>query len=236
MRCALGLALAAAAMSPWASAEEPLPDGNPAVELPDDASKASYCLGLNIGRNLKSQGVPVDPTIFARGLADALSGAQPALTDEEVAAVMQAFEKEMAARHRARSMRAGQANLAEGEQFLAANAKKEGVKTLPSGLQYKVLKVGNGPKPQARDTVRTHYEGRLINGEVFDSSYAREEPTTFEVGGVIPGWTEALKLMPVGSKWQLFIPAKLAYGERGAGPQIGPNATLVFDIELLAIE
>jgi FKBP-type peptidyl-prolyl cis-trans isomerase FklB len=142
---------------------------------------------------------------------------------------MAAFQKEMIAK-------LGEKNKAEGEAFLAENKKKEGVKTLPSGLQYKVIKAGTGKKPKVTDTVTTHYRGTLMNGTEFDSSYRRGQPVSFQVNGVIPGWTEALQLMEEGAKWQLFIPSNLAYGERGAGRDIGPNATLVFEIELLSIE
>jgi FKBP-type peptidyl-prolyl cis-trans isomerase FklB len=148
---------------------------------------------------------------------------------------MTAFQKEMMAKREQAGKEAGAKNKVEGEAFLAENGKKEGVVTLPDGLQYKILKEGDGAKPKATDTVTVHYRGTLISGTEFDSSYKRKEPVSFPVNGVIAGWTEALQLMKVGSKWQLFIPSTLAYGERGAGPDLGPNATLIFEVELISI-
>lgn len=206
------------------------------LNLDDPKVRVSYALGLNIGQGMKAQGVEIDMAALARGLGDALSGGKALLTEAQMVEVLENLQRDMMAKEEASAKKVGAANQAEGDAFLAANAKKEGVKTTKSGLQYKVVKAGSGPKPTAADTVQTHYEGRLIDGTVFDSSYKRGEPATFPVKGVIPGWTEALQLMTVGSKWQLYIPAKLAYGPRGAGDKIGPNATLIFDIELLAIE
>lgn len=198
--------------------------------------QASYGIGLSIGRQLQRQGLLIDPDALAKGIADILNEAKPQLTDEEIEAAVTAFERKMQAEKVARDKAAAEKNKKDGEAFLAANKKKDGVVTLESGLQYKVLKKGAGPKPKGTDTVRTHYHGTLIGGKVFDSSVERGEPATFPVGGVIRGWTEALKLMPVGSKWRLFVPSALAYGPRGAGGDIGPHATLIFDVELLAIE
>ncbi len=197
--------------------------------------KASYAIGLNIGRSIARDKVPVDTALIAAGIADAVSGAKPKLTDEEVQATMQEFQKQMQARAEAERKEAGAKAIKEGEDFLAANKVKPGVKTLASGLQYKVIKSGTGATPKATDTVKTHYKGTLINGTEFDSSYKRGEPATFPVNRVIPGWTEALQLMKEGDKWQLFIPAKLAYGAQGP-PSIGPNQTLLFDIELIEIQ
>jgi FKBP-type peptidyl-prolyl cis-trans isomerase FklB len=149
---------------------------------------------------------------------------------------MAAFQKEMMAKQQELAKRLGEKNKKEGEAFLSENRKKEGIKALPSGLQYKVVKAGTGKKPKSTDTVTTHYRGTLIDGTEFDSSYRRGQPASFPVSGVIPGWTEALQLMEEGAKWQLFIPPNLAYGERGAGSQIGPNATLIFEIELISIQ
>ncbi len=215
-------------------ADEPLPEGG--GNFPSAEAKASYALGVSIGQNLKQQGLTIVCDDFAAGLSDVLNGAPMRLTDAEIVAVLQELERTMRTRQMDRGRELAVTNAREGEAFLAENGKKKGVQTLPSGLQYKVVRQGKGAKPKGTDTVQTHYEGRLIDGTVFDSSYARGEPATFPVEGVIAGWTEALKLMPVGSKWQLYIPANLAYGERGAGQDIGPNATLVFDIELLGIE
>lgn len=197
--------------------------------LKNQKEKISYIIGVDIGNNLKRQSIDIDPDILAKGIKDILSGGKTLLTDQEVSETMVAFQKEMIAK-------LGEKNKAEGEAFLAENKKKEGVKTLPSGLQYKVIKAGTSKKPKVTDTVTTHYRGTLINGTEFDSSYRRGQPVSFQVNGVIPGWTEALQLMEEGAKWQLFIPSNLAYGERGAGRDIGPNATLVFEIELLSIQ
>ena len=204
--------------------------------LKDQKEKISYIIGMDIGGNFKKQSIDIDPDIMARGIKDGLSGAKPILSEEEAREVMTAFEKEMKARQEAAQKAAGEKNKKEGEIFLADNKKKEGVKTLPNGLQYKVIKAGTGKKPAATDTVTTHYKGTLIDGTEFDSSYKRGKPATFPVNGVIPGWTEALQLMEEGAQWQLFIPSNLAYGERGAGRIIGPHATLIFEVELISIQ
>jgi len=204
-------------------------------DLKDPGQRASYCIGVDIGNNFKRQGIEVDAKALAAGFADAFAG-KPALTEEEMKKALDEFRTSMMAKMQAKQKSDGEKNLKEGEAFLAANAKKEGVKVLPSGLQYKVIKSGNGKTPKATDTVSTHYHGTLIDGTVFDSSVQRGEPASFGVSQVIPGWTEALQLMKEGDKWQLYIPAKLAYGERQAGPKIGPNSTLIFDIELLSIQ
>ena len=209
-------------------------DSAPALKT--DQDKISYSIGLNIGRNFKSQGIDANPDLVGAAIRDVLKGNKPLLTEEEAMAVLGNFQKEMRAKQMAKASESGDKNKKEGAAFLAANKIKDGVKTTASGLQYKVIKAGTGKIPKATDTVKTHYAGTLIDGTEFDSSIKRGEPATFPVGGVIKGWTEALQLMPVGSKWQLFIPADIAYGERGAGQAIGPNATLIFDIELLSIE
>ena len=199
--------------------------------LKDSKDKVSYSIGLNIGFNLKKQNVSINPDTFVLGLKDALAG-KPQMTDEQVKETMTAFEKEMIDKQKA----AGGKNGAEGEKFLAENKKKEGVKTTASGLQYKVVKEGTGAQPKEKDTVMANYRGTLIDGTEFDSSYTRGQPATFPVSGVIKGWTEALQTMKVGSKYQLFIPANLAYGERAIGPDIGPNSTLIFEVELLDVK
>jgi FKBP-type peptidyl-prolyl cis-trans isomerase FklB len=193
--------------------------------LKSQKEKVSYIIGTDIGGNLKRQSVDVDPNILVRGIQDALSGAKPLLSKEEIQETMVAFQKEMADKQKQR-----------GEAFLSENKKKEGVKTLPSGLQYKVVKAGTGKKPKVNDTVTVNYRGTLIDGTEFDSSFRRGQPATFQVSGVIPGWTEAMQLMAEGAKWQLFIPPNLAYGERGAGGLIGPNATLIFEVELISVQ
>jgi len=169
-------------------------------------------------------------------LKDALTGGKTLLTDDEARAALTAAQAEVRAKQQEKMQQASAENKKEGDAFLAANKAKDDVVTLPSGLQYKILTAGTGPKPAASDTVVCNYRGTLINGTEFDSSYKRGQPATFPVGGVIKGWTEALQLMPVGSKWQLFIPADLAYGDRGAGADIGPGATLIFEVELLSIQ
>ena len=206
------------------------------LKLTTQKEKLSYAIGMNIGASMKKDGLDIDPAILTRAMKDALSGAKPQMTEEEARSVITTFRNEMIAKKQAEEKKISDENKQAGEQFLAANKSKEGVVTLPDGLQYKVIKQGDGPKPTAADTVVTNYRGTLINGTEFDSSYKRGEPTTFPVGQVIKGWTEALQLMPVGSKWQLFIPANLAYGERSPGGEIGPNSTLIFDIELLSIK
>lgn len=191
--------------------------------------------GQRIAQSLNDKSVPFDPAILARGLKDALSGGKTLLTDAEAQAILGEVAKEMHDKQQVKMQEEGTVNKKEGDAFLAANKTKEGVVTLPSGLQYKIEKEGAGPKPAASDTVVCNYRGTLVNGTEFDSSYKRNEPTTFPVSGVIKGWTEALQLMPVGSKWQLFIPPDLAYGPSGR-PGIEPNSTLIFEVELLSIK
>jgi len=205
--------------------------------LKNQKEKVSYCIGLNIGRklgdDLKKQSIDIDPNLITKGIQDALVGAKPLLTDQEIQETMLAFQKEMMAKWE----EVGKKNKADGEAFLAENKKKGGVKTLPDGLEYKVINAGTGKKPKADDTVTVNYRGTLINGTEFDSSYKRGQPATFPVsGGMIKGWSEALQLMQEGAKWELFIPSNLAYGERGMGGIIGPNATLIFEVELVSIK
>lgn len=208
----------------------------PATMLKTQQDKVSYSIGIQIGSSVKQQaqqqGLDVKPDIIAAGLKDALSDAKPLLNEQEVRETLMAVQREVMGKQ----AELGEKNKKEGEAFLEANKKKPGVKTLPSGLQYQVLKEGKGPKPQATETVKAAYKGTLINGTEFDNSDKHGGPATFSLAGVIPGWTEALQLMPVGSKWRLFIPSDLAYAERGAGGLIGPNATLIFEVELMEIE
>ncbi len=193
-------------------------------------------VGTGLGANLKKQSIEFDPNLVSQGLKDALAGAKTRLTQEEAQAVLKEVQTAVQKQQQEKMKEASDKNKTDGEAFLAANKSKEGVVTLPDGLQYKILNAGTGPKPTASDSVVCNYQGTLINGTVFDSSYKRGQPATFGVGQVIKGWTEALQLMPTGSKWQLFIPPALAYGERGAGADIGPNATLIFEVELLSIQ
>lgn len=199
--------------------------------------KVNYGLGVGVARNFKQQGFEVDVNLVIRGLRDALSGKKLLMTEEELQKIMGQFENELRQKQIQDLKLEAEKNKKEGEAFLAENGKKPGVITQPSGLQYKILKLGTGKIPKDTDSVECHYRGTFINGTEFDSSYSRGKSTTFKVKGeVIAGWTEALKLMPVGSKFQFFVPPQLAYGAQGAGSQIGPNTTLVFEIELLAIK
>jgi len=199
-----------------------------AVDLKTDKQRFSYIVGMQIGQQLKQQNVDLDDEAFMAAIKDVASGAKPQLSQEE----MQATVKRIQEQQQAEAKKIGEQNLAEGEKFLAANKDRSGVKELPSGLQYKVIKAGTGASPKATDTVEVDYKGTLIDGREFDSSYRRGKPATFPVNGVIKGWQEALQAMKVGAKWQIYVPAKLAYGSRGAGGLIGPNATLIFDVEL----
>jgi FKBP-type peptidyl-prolyl cis-trans isomerase FklB len=205
-------------------------------ELKTLTDRVSYGIGLNIGRDFKEQHINVDPDLLAQGIRDAMAGGEVLLTDEEMQQAMMEFQQEMMAAQEKRMTEQAAKNQQEGEAFLAENAQKEGVTVLPSGLQYRVIEAGTGKSPSAQSMVTVHYRGRLIDGTEFDSSHERGEPATFPVSGVIPGWTEALQLMQEGGKWEIFIPSNLAYGERGAGQVIGPNAVLIFEVELLSVQ
>ncbi|HVN24524.1 MAG TPA: FKBP-type peptidyl-prolyl cis-trans isomerase [Syntrophorhabdales bacterium] len=197
--------------------------------------KISYIIGVQLGNDMKRESIELDPAFVAKGLQDLLLGNELLIGDKEAKDFVAAYQKEKAARLAEERKKLGEKNREEGVAFLAKNKEKEGVKTLPSGLQYKVLKEGAGRAPKATDTVVTQFKGTFINGAEFDSSYRRNEPMTLRVNAIIPGWTEALQLMKEGSKWQLFVPPELAYGEQGAGP-VGPNATLIFEVELVAVK
>jgi FKBP-type peptidyl-prolyl cis-trans isomerase FklB len=218
------------------TAKAPAAKSESATTLTTPKDKLSYAIGLNVGRSLQKDSVVVDPTILEQGLRDALSGGKTLMTDEDARAAIVAIQTELRKKQEETMKQAGEVNKKQGDAFLAANKTKEGVVTLPSGLQYKILKEGTGPKPTATDSVVCNYKGTLIDGTEFDSSYKRGQPATFPVDKVIQGWTEALQLMPVGSKWQLFIPSEMAYGVRGPSPTIGVNSTLIFEIELLSIQ
>jgi len=207
-----------------------------APELKSDKEKISYSIGMDIGGNLKRGSVEVDPDLLARGLKDSYVGGKTLLTEDQARQAIADFQKTLAAKQAETMKILSEKNKADGEKFLAENAKKEGVKVLPSGLQYKEITPGQGKSPKIADNVTTHYKGTLIDGTEFDSSYRRGQPVTFPVSGVIAGWTEALQLMKEGAKWQLFVPSRLAYGERGAGQVIGPNATLFFEVELISVK
>jgi FKBP-type peptidyl-prolyl cis-trans isomerase FklB len=207
-----------------------------APELKSDKEKISYSIGMDIGGNLKRGSVEVDPDLVARGLKDSYVGGKTLLTEDQARQAIADFQKTLAAKQAETMKILAEKNKADGEKFLEENAKKEGVKVLPSGLQYMEVTPGQGKSPKITDNVTTHYKGTLIDGTEFDSSYKRGQPVTFPVSGVIAGWTEALQLMKEGAKWQLFVPPRLAYGERGAGQVIGPNATLVFEVELISVK
>ncbi|MBA61405.1 MAG: hypothetical protein CMJ76_03475 [Planctomycetaceae bacterium] len=208
--------------------EKPAPIG-------DVVKDGSYAFGVNIMNNLKSQGIELDLQAFMKGISDSSSD-KVEKTDQELQAAFLAFQQVLQKMAAEKASKAGENNEKEGEAFLAANAKKEGVKVTKSGLQYKVIKAGEGASPKPTSKVTTHYEGKLINGKVFDSSYKRGAPATFGVNQVIAGWTEALQLMKEGDQWELYIPSNLAYGERGAGADIGPHSTLIFKIELIKVD
>ncbi len=206
------------------------------LTLTTQKDKVSYAIGMNIGESMKKDSLDINADILARGMKDAMSGGKLLLTDEQVKQVMTELRTEVTQRKEAEAKKISDTNKQEGQQFLATNKSKPGVVALPSGLQYKIVKEGTGPKPAATDTVVCNYRGTLINGTEFDSSYKGGQPATFPVDKVIKGWTEALQLMPVGSKWEVYVPSDMAYGERSPGPEIGPNSTLIFEIDLLSIQ
>jgi FKBP-type peptidyl-prolyl cis-trans isomerase len=206
-----------------------------ATLLKTPKEKLSYGLGVDMARNIQRLDIEVDMEFLVKALNDVLSGGKLLLSEEELRTTVNTFQTEIRQKQVQAARIAGLDNKKEGDAFLTENKKRDGVVTLPNGLQYRVLRSGDGGIPTDTDTVEVHYRGTLINGTEFDSSYGRGKPTTFKVSGVITGWREALKRMPVGSKWQLFIPPELAYGPRGSGRNIGPNATLIFEIELLGI-
>lgn len=205
------------------------------IELKTQKDKNSYAIGSDMGNSLKKNNIEIEPEVFYRGLQDSIGGDKQLMTEQEIRETLIGLQKELQAKQQARMKEAAEKNKKEGDAFLAGNKKKNGVITLASGLQYKILKQGTGKSPKATDSVTVNYRGTLIDGTEFDSSYKRGEPATFPVNGVIAGWTEALQLMKEGSKWQLFIPSSLAYGERGAGGTIGPNASLIFEVELISV-
>ncbi len=205
-------------------------------DLKTQQDKVSYSIGLDIGRNLKQNAIEVEMEKFVQGLKDGMKDSTALMTQEEIASCMQQFQQDMMKKKNEQQSVQGEKNKKAGEEFLKVNKTTAGVKTTASGLQYKVLKTGSGKTPKASDTVVAHYKGTLIDGTEFDNSYKRNEPLTIPVGGVIKGWTEALQMMKEGDKWMLYIPSELGYGEFGAGNVIGPNATLIFEIELIKVK
>jgi FKBP-type peptidyl-prolyl cis-trans isomerase FklB len=203
------------------------------AEMKTLTDSVSYAIGFDFGKNLKAQDVDLNADIVAQAIKDAKDTSIHLMTDVQIKSVMASFQKEVMQKQEEKNKAQGEKNKADGAKFLSENKSKAGVVVLPSGLQYKVITMGNGPKPKENQMVVVNYRGTLIDGTEFDNSYKRGEPATFPVKGIIKGFTEALQLMPIGSKWQLFIPADLAYGERAAGPQIAPFATLIFEVELL---
>lgn len=213
-----------------------LPTLGTAADKPESLEeRVSYGIGMNIARDFEKQEIKVNPELLAQGIKDVQAGGTTLMNDDEVKATIAELQEMLKAKQAAMMKDLGEANKMAGAEFLAANAKKEGVKTTASGLQYKVIEAGTGKSPAETDKVKVHYTGTLVDGKEFDSSIKRGQPATFPVNGVIKGWTEALQLMKEGAKYQLYIPAELAYGERGAGPVIGPNSTLIFDVELIAV-
>lgn len=205
------------------------------ADLETTKDKVSYAIGLDIGKNMRSQTIEVDPKIFLKGLMDGIEDAEALMNEEELTETMMAFQMELQAKQNEKQKEESEKNMKAGSDFIEEYKKKEGVVVLESGLQYRVIKSGDGPSPKATDNVTTHYSGKLVDGTKFDSSYDRGEPATFPLNGVIPGWTEILQKMKVGDKWEVVIPANLGYGEQGAGNVIPPNSTLIFEIELLGI-
>ncbi len=222
-RCGLMMAIVTLSINAWAT------------ELETEEQKLGYIIGMDIGKSLKQQGTIVDLGALIDAITATYKGEELAMTDEEAAAIRQVYVEQRQTAAHAETAAAGQENLVAGQQFLAENKSKEGVQTTESGLQYKVLTMGEGAKPAATDTVKVHYSGKLLDGTEFDSSYARNEPISFALNRVIAGWTEGMQLMPIGSKFEFYIAPELAYGEGGGGP-IPPNSTLIFEVELLDIE
>ncbi|MBA6413274.1 FKBP-type peptidyl-prolyl cis-trans isomerase [Parahaliea sp. F7430] len=231
---ALVTAVTLTACNEEASTQE-VAEASTSVALENSGQRLSYGIAYGLGQRMVADGVPMDVNAFAAGLRDAVDGAEPRLTQEEIQAEMMAYQEKAQAEAQAAQAAAAEANQAASEAFLSENAAREGVVVTDSGLQYEILEQGEGVKPQADDVVEVNYRGTLVDGTEFDSSYKRGESVKFGVGQVIPGWTEALQLMPAGSKWKLFIPSDLAYGAGGAGGAIGPNAALVFEVELISV-
>lgn len=207
-----------------------------ATSLTTDKDKLSYSIGADLGKNFKNQGIDINPDALAKGMQDGMSGAQLILTEEQMKDVLSKFQKDLMAKRSAEFNKKADENKAKGEAFLSTNKSKPGIVVLPSGLQYKIIDAGKGTKPGKGDTVTVEYTGTLIDGTVFDSTEKSGKPATFQVSQVIPGWTEALQLMPAGSTWEVYVPSDLAYGSRSVGGPIGPNETLIFKIHLISVK
>ncbi len=207
-----------------------------APALNTDMDKLSYSIGTDLGKNFKRQGIDINPVVMSKGIQDGMSGGALLLTEQQMKDVLNKFQKDLMAKRTAEFNKKAEENKAKGDAFLSQNKGKEGVVTLPDGLQYKIIKSATGDKPTKEDTVTVEYTGRLISGEVFDSTDKTGKPATFKLSQVIPGWTEALQLMPAGSTWEVYVPAALAYGQRSVGGPIGPNETLIFNIHLISVK
>lgn len=237
MGLAMSTTMAATAATDVAPAQAPAPAAAPsATSLTTDTDKLSYSIGADLGKNFKKQGIDISPASMAKGLQDGMSGGQLLLTEDQMKDVLNKFQKDLMAKRNAEFTQKSEDNKAKGEAFLNQNKGKEGVVTLPSGLQYKIITAGDGAKPGKDDTVTVEYTGQLIDGQVFDSTEKSGKPATFKVSQVIPGWTEALQLMPAGSTWEVFVPSGLAYGPRSVGGPIGPNEALIFKIHLISVQ
>ncbi|MCC5015542.1 MULTISPECIES: FKBP-type peptidyl-prolyl cis-trans isomerase [Legionella] len=228
--------VAAAVISMAMSTTIAAADATATTSLNSDMDKLSYSIGADLGKNFKKQGIEISPAAMAKGLQDGMSGGQLLLTEQQMKDVLNKFQKDLMAKRNAEFTKKAEENKAKGEAFMSQNKAKEGVVSLPSGLQYKIIQTGTGAKPAKDDTVTVEYTGKLIDGQVFDSTEKTGKPATFKVSQVIPGWTEALQLMPAGSTWEVYVPAGLAYGPRSVGGPIGPNETLIFKIHLISVK
>lgn len=206
------------------------------TSLTTDTDKLSYSIGADLGKNFKKQGIDISPAAMAKGMQDGMAGNQLMLTEDQMKDVLNKFQKDLMAKRSVEFNKKAEENKVKGETFLNQNKAKDGVVTLPSGLQYKIIEKGDGTKPTKDDTVTVEYTGRLVDGEIFDSTEKTGKPATFKVSQVIPGWTEALQLMPTGSTWEIYVPSNLAYGPRSVGGPIGPNEALIFKVRLLAVK
>lgn len=230
------LALTAVSFCALSTAALATPTTTPKAPLTDKKDKVSYSIGIDIGKSLQKQKIDINTEIFMAGIKDGMTDKYTLLPEEQIKETLMAFQTDMLDKQKADMKVVAEQNKTEGEKFLTENKKRKDITTLPSGLQYRIIREGKGTSPKATDMVKTHYMGKLIDGKKFDSSYDRGEPARFPVNGVIPGWTEALQIMKPGAKWELFVPAELAYGEQGVGGAIGPNATLIFEVELMEVE